>query len=239
MTLWKSRNLAGRISTDREDVLEHRLRSVRKGDYGVAVLSHNGQASLWIHINKDVAYLHFLPNDTGATSWFSARWYVARELRKGGSVSPDRRGRGGFDDHALLVIGPCDSRLQSSQRVSARPDTPAVGLVERTMNNQHNKLAFTPCTDRPPNKDRPLSGLRRTPASKWRKVLLSTRQLQALVQTQAHPHTTGGLGCFVVGSTAALTLTLSRRERGPCRPHPDPFPRGEGTKLRTQSYSAS
>jgi hypothetical protein len=55
-------DLAGTAIVDDDDELEHRLRTVRKGDYGAAVLSHGGQASLWIHINKSVAYLHFFPD---------------------------------------------------------------------------------------------------------------------------------------------------------------------------------
>ncbi len=58
-------DLAGRVSVNRDDELQHRLRTVRKGDYGAAVLSHDGQVSLWIHINKDVAYLHFFRDNAG------------------------------------------------------------------------------------------------------------------------------------------------------------------------------
>ncbi len=58
-------DLAGRVSVDRENELEHRLRSIRKGDYGAAVLSHNDRLSLCILINNNVAYLHFFPDKTG------------------------------------------------------------------------------------------------------------------------------------------------------------------------------
>jgi hypothetical protein len=58
-------DLAGRVSVDRDDELEHRLRSVRRGDYGAAILSHDDRVSLWIHINNSFAYLHFFPDNTG------------------------------------------------------------------------------------------------------------------------------------------------------------------------------
>ncbi len=58
-------DFAGRVTVDCENELEHRLRSVRKGDYGAAVLSHNDRVSLWILINNNVAYLHFFPDNTG------------------------------------------------------------------------------------------------------------------------------------------------------------------------------
>jgi hypothetical protein len=63
-------DLAGRVSVDREDEVIHRLRSVRKDGYGAAILSHGGQASLWIHINREIAYLHFFPDNTGGHPGF-------------------------------------------------------------------------------------------------------------------------------------------------------------------------
>src|SRR5262249_38780872 len=43
--------------------LERRLTSSCKGGYGAFILSHrNGGPSLWIHVNKGVAYLHYFPD---------------------------------------------------------------------------------------------------------------------------------------------------------------------------------
>jgi hypothetical protein len=59
-------DLEGRVRVDREEDLEYRLQSVRKGGYGAFILWHIDKgASLWIHINKDVAYLHFFPAGLG------------------------------------------------------------------------------------------------------------------------------------------------------------------------------
>jgi hypothetical protein len=59
-------DLQGCASIQDEADLNQRLESVRNGDYGAFVLWHNrGGASLWIHINKDIAYLHYFPDDQG------------------------------------------------------------------------------------------------------------------------------------------------------------------------------
>ena len=57
----------GRTRMERLDDLLSRLGSVRKGAYGAFVLSHDEAGpSLWIHINRDVAYVHYFPEDGGA-----------------------------------------------------------------------------------------------------------------------------------------------------------------------------
>lgn len=46
-----------------EATLNLRLRSVRKGTYGAFVLRHTDSGpSLWVHLNGDIAYLHFFPS---------------------------------------------------------------------------------------------------------------------------------------------------------------------------------
>ena len=56
-------DLRARSIVEREDELMQRLRSVRKGDFGAFILWHkDGGPSLWIHTNKDLAYLHFFPD---------------------------------------------------------------------------------------------------------------------------------------------------------------------------------
>jgi|SRR5215467_9425043 len=63
------------VAIDRPQALLDRLRSVRKGPYGAFILSHDELGpSLWIFINGDVAYLHFLPesqstSDPGFQPW--------------------------------------------------------------------------------------------------------------------------------------------------------------------------
>jgi len=53
-------DLDGWAQIDRPEDLLSRLRSVRKGPYGAFILSHDDIGpSLWIHINGNVAYLHF------------------------------------------------------------------------------------------------------------------------------------------------------------------------------------
>jgi hypothetical protein len=57
-------DLDGKICVDHQKELLHRLRSVRKGPYGAFILFHDQDGpSLWIHTNKDVAYLHFFPGN--------------------------------------------------------------------------------------------------------------------------------------------------------------------------------
>jgi hypothetical protein len=61
-------DLEGLVQVDRTEDLLNRLRSVRKGRYGAFILSHDDVgASLWIHINGNVAYLHFF-RETQSTS---------------------------------------------------------------------------------------------------------------------------------------------------------------------------
>src|SRR5215468_6637098 len=53
-------DLEGLVQIDRPEDLLSRLRSVRKGPYGAFILSRDDIGpSLWIHINRNVAYLHF------------------------------------------------------------------------------------------------------------------------------------------------------------------------------------
>jgi hypothetical protein len=59
-------DLESRTTVECEAALDHRLGSVRKGDYGAFILWHDsGGGFLWVHINKDVAYLHFFPDNEG------------------------------------------------------------------------------------------------------------------------------------------------------------------------------
>ncbi len=66
-------DLAGRVGVNNGEELQRRLRTVRKGDYGAAHLSHDGRVSLWIHINKSIAYLHFFPDTQAGIQAFSPR----------------------------------------------------------------------------------------------------------------------------------------------------------------------
>jgi hypothetical protein len=60
------KDLEGQTTVDCEAALDHRLGSVRKGDYGTFIFWHvGGGLSLLVHINKDVAYLHFFPDNEG------------------------------------------------------------------------------------------------------------------------------------------------------------------------------
>jgi hypothetical protein len=53
----------GRVSVSLENELTHRLQSVRDGDYGAFILSHQDEGpNLWVHVNKEVAYLHYFPH---------------------------------------------------------------------------------------------------------------------------------------------------------------------------------
>jgi hypothetical protein len=56
----------GTVVVETDVDLLHRLRSVRRGDLGVFILSHEGaDESLWIYINNDDAYLMFYPDSVG------------------------------------------------------------------------------------------------------------------------------------------------------------------------------
>ena len=53
----------GRVSIDNEDELRLRLELVRKGEFGAFLLHHDkGYPALALHINGDVAYLHYYPS---------------------------------------------------------------------------------------------------------------------------------------------------------------------------------
>jgi uncharacterized protein YndB with AHSA1/START domain len=61
----------GRTTVDDPAMLVARLASVRKGPYGAFVLSHSDKgASLWVHINENVAYLHFFADNSGNHAGF-------------------------------------------------------------------------------------------------------------------------------------------------------------------------
>ncbi len=56
-------DFSGRFSISNDRELLDRIRSVRTGPYGAFVLSHDEVGpSLWIHINQDLAYLHYFPS---------------------------------------------------------------------------------------------------------------------------------------------------------------------------------
>jgi hypothetical protein len=55
-------DFTGRASFTTEAELIQRLRSVRDGNLGAFILSHDDTGpSLWICINGDIAYLHYFP----------------------------------------------------------------------------------------------------------------------------------------------------------------------------------
>ena len=52
------------VVIENEADLLSRLKSIRRGEYGTFILSHEEDASLLcIHINREVAYLHYFPDD--------------------------------------------------------------------------------------------------------------------------------------------------------------------------------
>ena len=76
----------GRVDLDCDKDLIHRLRSVRKENYGAIILSHDGgdndRPSLYIHINGDVAYLHYFPDNQGLHPGFQAKGMVPRDCEE-------------------------------------------------------------------------------------------------------------------------------------------------------------
>jgi hypothetical protein len=60
MEVW---DFNGSCQVSRDDEVLARLRSVRRGTHGAFVLSHGGEESLYIHINRDAAFLCFFPLD--------------------------------------------------------------------------------------------------------------------------------------------------------------------------------
>jgi hypothetical protein len=59
-------DLAGGVRVDSEQALLDRLRTVRKGRYGAFILSHDERGPfLFVHINEDLAYVHFFDDLTG------------------------------------------------------------------------------------------------------------------------------------------------------------------------------
>jgi hypothetical protein len=59
-------DLAGRCTVRQVTDLERRLKTVRKGDDGAFVLWHDRKGpSLWIHVNKNLAYMHYFPDGDG------------------------------------------------------------------------------------------------------------------------------------------------------------------------------
>ena len=56
----------GHATINTEAELDHRLRRVRKGDFGAFILFHELKgSSLWIHIFKNIAYLCYFPDGDG------------------------------------------------------------------------------------------------------------------------------------------------------------------------------
>ena len=74
-------DLEGRVDVDCDKDLIHRLRSVRRGKYAAIILCHDGrdnnQPSLYIHINGDLAYLHYFPDNQRQHPGFQAKGMMA------------------------------------------------------------------------------------------------------------------------------------------------------------------
>jgi hypothetical protein len=60
----------GSCQVERDDELLARLRSVRRGRDGAFILSHDGDESLWVHINREAAFLCFFPDRNGGHPGF-------------------------------------------------------------------------------------------------------------------------------------------------------------------------
>ena len=59
-------DLEGETFVTTEEDLLARLERVRSGPFGIFILSHSDSGpSLWVHINNDVAYLHYFPDGAG------------------------------------------------------------------------------------------------------------------------------------------------------------------------------
>jgi hypothetical protein len=66
-------DLAGRVSDAGEAEFNQRLHTVRRGVYGAFILSHEeAGSSLWVHINGNVAYLHYFPDAQGRHPGYQA-----------------------------------------------------------------------------------------------------------------------------------------------------------------------
>ena len=73
----------GRCQLETEEDLTNRLRTIRKGNFGAFILWHeDGGPSLWVHLNKDLAHLHFFPDASGAHPGFQC----STGLASGGEV---------------------------------------------------------------------------------------------------------------------------------------------------------
>jgi hypothetical protein len=79
-------DLDGRVDLDCDKDLIHRLRSARRGKYGAIILRHDGrdnnQPSLYIHINGDLAYLHYFPDNQGQHPGFQAKGMMAGDCEE-------------------------------------------------------------------------------------------------------------------------------------------------------------
>src|SRR5262249_48639799 len=51
----------GECQVEEVEELLARLRAVRRGPDGAFILDHGGEQSLWIHINREAAFLWFCP----------------------------------------------------------------------------------------------------------------------------------------------------------------------------------
>ena len=67
MTVW---DFDGSCNVERDDELLSRLRSVRRGPDAAFILSHDGDASLWVHVNGEAAFLCFFPSKGGGHPGF-------------------------------------------------------------------------------------------------------------------------------------------------------------------------
>jgi hypothetical protein len=66
-------DLEGQIQISSAVQLLARLTSIRKGNYGAFILSHDEDGpSLSLHINGDIAYLHYFPSQTFRHPGFQA-----------------------------------------------------------------------------------------------------------------------------------------------------------------------
>jgi hypothetical protein len=87
MNVWSFR---GKIEVDDVGTLLSLLKSERLESIGAFILERANQESLWVHINGDVAYLHYFPNADQIPPEFggSHPGYQATDMMPQGLVGP-------------------------------------------------------------------------------------------------------------------------------------------------------
>jgi hypothetical protein len=116
----------GRTTVDDPATLVAHLASARKGPYGAFILSHSDDgASLWVHVNGGLAYLHYFPDSSGNRPGFQPAGMTPPDCDEDVHFIQTDGGEGGSFDMWRGALVPVDVAYKAASEFFATPARPS------------------------------------------------------------------------------------------------------------------